>query len=184
MGARLARSTTESVNELDSVEVDQRKSLDWNDEKLLDHKSAINCLHNYALGKMRIAESPKSETKRRLFNALQNRMSVVKRYTPRANGSSGKARSSISFAKDLEQIFIIDSVLCTSAELKSDLQLEHADQMDAFISPEMLGKAELLSFGSKRVENCEHSPTCVTSFDFPGTSPEEFHEPLRFPAID
>ncbi len=69
----------------------RKTDVDWEDEKSVHHRSAMNCLHNYALGKMcehRLVDSkPEHEDERRIFRRTD----------------SGK---SLTFADALEETFV------------------------------------------------------------------------------
>mmetsp|Transcript_20275 Transcript_20275/g.56160 ORF Transcript_20275/g.56160 Transcript_20275/m.56160 type:complete len:122 (-) Transcript_20275:205-570(-) len=42
----------ESYGSDEAEKMERKKDVDWSDESSVHHYSAINCLHNYALGKM------------------------------------------------------------------------------------------------------------------------------------
>lgn len=106
MGNRFSNNVKAEVDNCDltGFEVDdeerlsdnkrQRKTeVDWEDESSVHHRSAMNCLHNYALGKM-------SEIK--LIDPNDSLPTDHDRRMVRRT-DSGK---SITFADDLEQTFV------------------------------------------------------------------------------
>ncbi len=58
MGKCVSRPTeSELIEDTDThLSIHCDDSMDWDDEGLMRHKSDINCLHNYAIGKMIIGE--------------------------------------------------------------------------------------------------------------------------------
>ena len=93
----------------------RKTEVDWEDEKSVCHRSAMNCLHNYALGKMcedRLMESKDAVyCDRRMFRRTD----------------SGK---SLTFADNLEETFVfINSETCSHARV--DAHSEDATSSDS-----------------------------------------------------
>jgi hypothetical protein len=107
MGNRFSNSSkAESYNDCDltGFEVDDEEQLsdsrrtrksdvDWNDENSVHHRSAMNCLHNYALGKMTINKTSDAD----------DSLSAEPCTRTIRRTDSGK---SITFADNLEQTFV------------------------------------------------------------------------------
>ena len=86
--------------------------VDWNDDESVKHRSAMNCLHNWAIGKMsqndRLARS-KSSSKRSMSNA------------------------SIKFADILENTLIVNrSSLCMESWVADTPDQQEGMDMDCF----------------------------------------------------
>ena len=110
MGNRCVRPDHESekFQPLQTVKCDDRKEIavDWDDEKSVSHRSAMNSLHNYALGKMGHLETEKSVMvpTSPQKNGLRKPWSISGlSKTLRKSGSQ-----SISFANELHQTFLFE----------------------------------------------------------------------------
>ena len=99
MGNSCFKPTTDSeTNKLDTP--DEVVIVDWNDERSVLHRSAMNSLHNYALGKMNCPETEALLTK--TISKLKFGMTNQQGTTLTENKSSSQ---SISFAIELHQTF-------------------------------------------------------------------------------
>ena len=102
---RPAHEMIEDFQPLQTVKIGNHKelSVDWSDENSVHHRSAINSLHNYALGKMHLKEDSGSigSTSSPHKNGLLGSYSLS-----RTSPSESQSRSrSISFAAELHQTF-------------------------------------------------------------------------------
>jgi hypothetical protein len=70
--------------------------LDWGNEESVDHRSAMNCLHNYALGKME-CESRKRKPSSKIHHCVAK--------------ADAESRKSLRFSENLEQTIGFDSAL-------------------------------------------------------------------------
>ena len=189
MGARLARCSTTAE---EMAETDQPQNLDWDDEASLYHKSAINCLHNYALGKMELVDyrhsqmKSKTSIKRRFLKGLRGHISGNQSSLQMERSTSGRKRSSISFARDLEQIYEIEADDIDGAEPNDCVGEYHDDNPQKYCKDMIWGSPinHQLSCASKAIYCSLSSPTCVTSLTFLGDSAEVILEPLQFPEIE
>ena len=80
-------------------------AVDWSDENSVHHRSAINSLHNYALGKMGHLKEEDSGSIR-TTSSLQRNGLILWQSISRTSTAGSRPRSlSISFASDLHQTF-------------------------------------------------------------------------------
>jgi hypothetical protein len=192
MGANMVRQ-----HSVDELVQEKRHSVDWNNEDSMHHKSAINCLHNYALGKMHIVDlkpetKSKKPTTKRLMKAVRKHLCNVWSGSHTTTNIPSRKRTSISFAADLEQIFEIRS-LGADEHLK-DAGIETDDEVHQN-QPKSLGDTGVMST-SRSNHFCSdgsdlmladnkpaQTKTESSCFPFPEIMTDSLPDPSHFPQI-
>jgi hypothetical protein len=138
--------------------VDKVQVMDWDDEELVIHRCAMNCLHNYALGKMKIEDrkltgvltkGPNTASKTPWRKSLRKVGSKLLTKNSFERKKSSQLQN-ISFAEDLEQICIfeiepylnlVESEISTKDEgvLTSESTSEGIKSLAADCKPLLLG---------------------------------------------
>jgi hypothetical protein len=86
MGNRVCMQQHQQTQDLDHLFPGQADfELDWSNEKSIMHRTAINCLHNYALGKMEAS---------------------IVNHTNSARKKRSKNKGSLKFDEKIERIFV------------------------------------------------------------------------------
>ena len=174
-----------------SVTAEKHHSVDWDNEASIYHKSAMNCLHNYALGKMHVIDTkldPKSHKpamKKRLIKALQKHLLGRSHSSRLEVECPGRKGHSISFAENLEQIFEIESA--TADEHSNDICSFACDCHKPPTYDEQGTSIDVCS--SCSTDRCQEIPginstACVANFTFPEITGTALPDASQFPKIE
>ena len=174
--------------------------MDWDDERLMSHKCAMNCLHNYAIGKMRIEE----ESSDKLTHSPCTQCTSPSPKSSSRGGSklltvnscerkkSGQFQN-ISFAKDLEQIRVFESEQLSCPNL---VVPERACKDECHITSDsiaggsnsLMANYETSLTESELLSDPDKAPSarqsCPPDFPFPGGGLECLYDLVRFPEIE
>ena len=158
------------------VEKSGKEFFDWENGEQMRQRSAMNCLHNCAVGKMHLEQESTNDP------SPKNRViSIFLKYfpghcfRPQNNKIRSSRQISVSFAEQLEKVYEVDTIFSNEDNCTTIPVLEGGTLSSTVKS------CSLRRDGKQFTEN---QSSAIFHFPFPGSSADPLLDSIQFPAIE
>ena len=158
------------------VEKSGKEFFEWQNEEQMRQKSAMNCLHNYAVGKMHLEQESTNDP------SPKNRViSIFLKYfpghcfRPQNNKIRSSRQISVSFAEQLEKVYEVDTIFSNEDNCTTIPVLEGGT---------LSSTVKSCSLRRDGKQFTEIQSSAIFHFPFPGSSADPLLDSIQFPAIE